>query len=32
MTIAEIANPNDKDYAVEKVRVMGFRREEIMSN
>ncbi len=32
MTIAEIANPNEKEYATEKVRVMGFRREEVMSN
>lgn len=32
MTIAEITNPNDKEYAVEKVRVFGFRREEVMSN
>ena len=32
MTIAEIANPNEKEYAAEKVRVMGFRREEVMVN
>jgi hypothetical protein len=32
MTIAEVANPNDKEYAVEKVKIMGFRREEVMSN
>ena len=32
MTIAEIANPNEKEYETEKVRVMGFRREEVMSN
>ena len=32
MTIAEIANPNEKEYAAEKVRVMGFRREEVMMN
>ena len=32
MTIAEITNPNDKEYGTEKIRVMGFRREEVMSN
>ena len=32
MTIAEIANPNEKEYRTEKVRVMGFRREEVMAN
>ena len=32
MTIAEITNPNDKEYGMEKVRVMGFRREEAVSN
>ena len=32
MTIAEITHPNDKEYATEKVTVMGFRREEVMNN
>jgi hypothetical protein len=32
MTIAEIANPNEKEHVVEKVRVMGFRRDEVMMN
>ena len=32
MTIAEIVNPNEKEYGLEKIRVMGFRREEVMMN
>lgn len=33
MTLAEITNPNDKDYEPEKVSVIGFRRvEEFMEN
>ena len=32
MTIAEIANPNEKAIVVERNEIMGFRRQEIMMN
>ena len=32
MTIAEIANPNEKEIAVERTEVFGFRRQEVMMN
>ncbi len=32
MTIAEIANPNETDNAVERTEVFGFRRQEVMMN
>jgi hypothetical protein len=32
MTIAEIANPAEKDQPVEQVKVLGFRRDELMVN
>ena len=32
MTIAEITNPNAKEYEMKKVEVLGFRRDEVMSN
>jgi SpoVK/Ycf46/Vps4 family AAA+-type ATPase len=32
MTIAEITNPNDKEYEMKKVEVLGFRRDELMMN
>jgi SpoVK/Ycf46/Vps4 family AAA+-type ATPase len=31
MTIAEIANPSEKEQRVEKVQVLGFRRETLMN-
>jgi hypothetical protein len=32
MTIAEIANPDEKDTVVERKEVFGFRRQEVMMN
>ena len=32
MTIAEIANPNEKENAMERTEVFGFRRQEVMMN
>jgi ATPase family associated with various cellular activities (AAA) len=32
MTIAEITNPNEKEYEMKKVEVLGFRRDELMMN
>lgn len=32
MTIAEIANQNDKEYKVKKVEVVGFKRSEVAMN
>jgi hypothetical protein len=32
MTIAEIANPNEKENVVERTEVFGFRRQEVMMN
>jgi hypothetical protein len=32
MTIAEITNPNAKEYEMKKVEVLGFRRDEVMMN
>jgi hypothetical protein len=32
MTIAEIANPNEKEILPEKTEVFGFRRQEVMMN
>ncbi|WP_462250989.1 AAA family ATPase [Ferruginibacter sp.] len=32
MTIAEIANPNEKDNVIERTEVFGFRRQEVMMN
>jgi hypothetical protein len=32
MTIAEIANPNEKESVVERKQVIGFRRQEVMMN
>lgn len=32
MTIAEIANPNEKEHKVERIEVMGFRRHEVEMN
>jgi ATP-dependent 26S proteasome regulatory subunit len=32
MTIAEIANPHEQEHKVERIEVMGFRRQEIMMN
>jgi len=32
MTIAEIANPNEKENAIERTEVFGFRRQEVMMN
>ena len=31
MTIAEIANPNEQEHTIERVEVMGFRREIMMN-
>ncbi len=31
MTIAEIANPNDKEYKTERTEVIGFRKEQILN-
>jgi hypothetical protein len=31
-TIAEIANPNDKEYKTERVEIMGFGRREVLMN
>lgn len=32
MTIAEIANPTEKDNVIERTEVFGFRRQEVMMN
>jgi ATPase family associated with various cellular activities (AAA) len=32
MTIAEIANPGEKEVSVDRTKVMGFRREEVTMN
>jgi ATPase family associated with various cellular activities (AAA) len=32
MTIAEIANPHEQEHKVERIEVMGFRRQEMMMN
>lgn len=32
MTIAEIANPNEKDNVIERTEVFGFRRQEVTMN
>ena len=32
MTLAEIANPHEKEQAIEKTEVFGFRRQEVMMN
>jgi hypothetical protein len=32
MTIAEIANPGEKDMVIERTEVFGFRRQEVMMN
>lgn len=32
MTIAEIANPDEKENVIEKTEVLGFRRQEVMMN
>ncbi len=32
MTIAEIANPDEKDNVIERTEVFGFRRQEVMMN
>lgn len=32
MTIAEIANPNEKDNVVNRTEVLGFRRQEVLMN
>jgi ATP-dependent 26S proteasome regulatory subunit len=32
MTIAEIANQDDKDYDMKRIEVVGFRRQEEMMN
>jgi ATP-dependent 26S proteasome regulatory subunit len=31
-TIAEIANPHDKEYEAERVEVIGFRKQEVLMN
>lgn len=32
MTLAEIANPNEKEHEVERTEVLGFRRQEVVMN
>ena len=32
MTIAEIANPHDKEYRAERVEVIGFRKKKVLMN
>ena len=32
MTLAEIANPNEKEHKVERIEVLGFRKQEVMMN